>query len=302
MSQVASIDLLHGEKVDVVTRPHALSFARYHLFAAYLFAVAAFLAWFHSYLITHKPLLDALGLTDTAFGTTGIATADVVLLVLFWVILLLSGFGIGVLWVSKAPLVYIVLVGAAGTALEILFLAQYESALVQGAMVKLVLLCVASVISIVLTEVYRRGHVYVITNYRIVAKKGFIGKEEREIMYDKITDIYVSQGILGRIFNFGTVIPVSSSGFGLGEDSAQAFIASTTSFKKHRIGGGFSGGRSVQRPRAATYFSLHGIPNPKRIRIVIGNRQLEAKEAPVLRRIENALKEGGSREEDYQEP
>jgi membrane protein YdbS with pleckstrin-like domain len=289
MPEAAGVDLIHGEEVDLVARPHPLSFFRYHLFAVYLIIVALFLGWFHSYLGSNEQLLGVLSFLNVIFGMTGMKTVDIALLVVFWIILLLSGLGIGVLWVSKMPLVYMVLVGLAGTALELYFLAPYEFAL--KPMVKLLLLGVAAAVSMILTEVYRKRHTYVITNYRIVTKKGFIRKEERELMYDKITDVYVNQGILGRIFNFGTVIPISGSGFGLGSDSAQAFTGAAASLKGATVGGGFAGGKSVQTPRAATYFSLHGVSDPKKIRIIIGNRQLETKEAPILRRIEDLLRE-----------
>jgi hypothetical protein len=301
MSQRRGVDLLHDEEVDLVAKPHPLSFLKYHLFSVYLIGVALFLGWFHSYIKSNEALLGVLSFLDVIFGRFGIEPVDAILLVLFWIILLLSGFGIGVLWVSKMPLVYMVLVGAAGTALEVYFLAPYEIALVPKPMVKLLLLGTAAVVGIILTEVYRRGHIYIITNYRVVTKKRFIRKEERELMYDKITDVYVNQGIIGRIFNFGTVIPVSASGFGLGADSAQAFAAAGASVKKGMVGGGFGGGKSVQRPRAATYFSLHGISDPKKIRIIIGNRQLETKEAPILRRIEGLLKDKTSKEEEFDE-
>ncbi len=289
MSKAHGVDLLQGEEVDLVVKPHPISFIKYHLVAVYLIVVTVFLGWFYFYLKSNLPLLDTL---NAIFGTIpGLYVEDIALLLVFWAILLLSGLIIGVLWVSKMPLLYMVLVGAAGTALELYFLAPYDLALIQKPLVKLWLLGVAAVLGMILTEVYRRGHVFIITNYRIIMKKGFIGKEEREIMYDKITDVYVNQGIMGRIFNFGTVIPISASGFGLGEDSASAFAGAAVPVKKGMIGGGFSGGKSVQRPRAATYFSLYGVPDPRRIRIIVGNRQQEAREAPILRRIENILKE-----------
>jgi len=299
MPQADGVDLIHGEEVDLIARPHPLSFLRYHLFSAYLIVVAVFLGWFHSYLKSNEPLLDLLSFLDPLFGMAGMGTEDAVLLIVFWIILLLSGLGIGVLWVSKMPLVYMVLVGLAGTALEVYFLAPYEIAF--KPMVKLLLLGAAAGVGMILTEVYRKRHLYVITNYRIITKKGFIRKEERELMYDKITDVYVDQGILGRIFNFGTVIPISGSGFGLGSDSAYAFGGATAPVGKGTVGGGFGGGKSVQRPRAATYFSLYGISDPKKMRIIIGNRQLETKEAPILRRIEDLLREKRSDRQRFDE-
>jgi hypothetical protein len=298
MAKRDNVDLLHGEEVDMVSKPHPLSFLRYHLFAVYLIAVSAFLAWFHSFIKSDPSILSSLSFLDILLGWAGIVPADAILLILFWIILLLSGLGIGVLWVTKMPLIYMVLVGLVGTLLEVYFLAPYDVVLgvVQKPMVKLVLLGATAIVAMVLTELYRRGHTYIITNYRVITKKGFIRKEERELMYDKITDVYVTQGIFGRIFNFGTVIPITASGFGLGEDSAYAFAGAPVPLKGATVGGGFAGGKGVQRPRAATYFSLFGVPDPKTVRIMIGNRQLETKEAPVLRRIEDLLKDQGKKE------
>lgn len=223
----------------------------------------------------------------------GLKAEDAVLMVLFWAILLLSGKIIGTLWVSKMPLLYMALIGVAGTSLE-LYYRNISTPLpewVAPPMTKLWLMGLAAVVGLILTEIYRRGHVYYITNYRMIMRKGFISKEERELMYEKITDVYVQQGLLGRIFNYGTIIPLSASGFGMGQDSATASTFAATSVKKNILGISFGGGRSVQRPRAATYFSLYGVPNPRRIRVMIVNRQLEAQEAPILRRIEGILKE-----------
>lgn len=283
MSKAYGVDLFQGEKSDLMIKPHPLSFLKYYLVAVYLIGVAVFLRWFYSYLQTNRQLLDIFNLI---FGVISwMETEDIVLLILFWLILLLTGFILGVLRVSKMPLLYIVLVGASGTFLE----SHYQSP-----MIKLWILVIAAGSSIILTELYRRSHTYIITNYRIITKKSFISKEERELMYDRITDIYVKQGILGRIFNYGTIIPISASGLGIGEDSASASAFAAAPVKKSFLGISFGGGKSVQRPRAATYLSLYGIPNPRKIRVLIGNRQLETREAPILRRIENLLREKGT--------
>lgn len=47
---------------------------------------------------------------------------------------------------------------------------------------------------------------YVITNKRILMKVGFIGRKSLEIFLHRIEGIYVSQSVLGRIFNFGAVV------------------------------------------------------------------------------------------------
>jgi uncharacterized membrane protein YdbT with pleckstrin-like domain len=47
---------------------------------------------------------------------------------------------------------------------------------------------------------------YVITNRRIIMKVGFIRRQSLEVFLERIEGIYVEQGIIGRILNFGTVI------------------------------------------------------------------------------------------------
>lgn len=49
------------------------------------------------------------------------------------------------------------------------------------------------------------------TNKRVIAKFGFISRQTIEINIGKVESIQVNQGILGRIFNFGTLI-VSGAG------------------------------------------------------------------------------------------
>ncbi len=50
-----------------------------------------------------------------------------------------------------------------------------------------------------------------ITNKRVIAKFGLISRSTIEINLQKIESIQVHQGILGRIFNFGSII-VSGAG------------------------------------------------------------------------------------------
>jgi uncharacterized membrane protein YdbT with pleckstrin-like domain len=49
------------------------------------------------------------------------------------------------------------------------------------------------------------------TNKRVIAKSGFISRQTIELNINKVESIQVNQGILGRIFNYGTII-VSGAG------------------------------------------------------------------------------------------
>ncbi len=53
---------------------------------------------------------------------------------------------------------------------------------------------------------------FVLTDRRIIAKKGVIRQHSLEILLGKIESISVSQSLDGRIFNFGTVSIIGSGG------------------------------------------------------------------------------------------
>ena len=50
-----------------------------------------------------------------------------------------------------------------------------------------------------------------VTTKRIIVKHGFIRRQTVEINLDKVESIQVEQGMLGRLFNFGTLI-ISGTG------------------------------------------------------------------------------------------
>jgi len=126
-----------------------------------------------------------------------------------------------------------------------------------------------SILGFLLVEWYRRSHKYLISNLRIVFSGGIITKRERTLRYDKISDINSEQGILGQIFGFGTIIPISQSGFGLGSD--QSFAAGGVKIGEKKVGffGLFGGGREVQTPRARSYYELHGVHPYKEIKKLV---------------------------------
>ena len=49
------------------------------------------------------------------------------------------------------------------------------------------------------------------TNKRVIAKFGFISRQTIELNISKVESIQVNQGILGRIFNYGTLV-ISGAG------------------------------------------------------------------------------------------
>jgi len=285
MASNLDFELLKDEKVEASLKPHPLSFIKYYLICLYLaflaVALQMFYRWLHQNFWLNPSVSSFLNLI--ASFAPNMNLENLFSLIIFWLVLAASGLLIGVLWISKMPLLYMVLIGVVGTLTEVY--------LFPTPITKLAILLFSAVIGLVLVEFYRRGHKYFLTSYRVIMVKKFIGKEVREIMYDKISDVYIGQSLLGRIFNYGTIIPISESGLGLGEDASLAALSTGVSAKGGTLGAIFGGKKGVSKPRAATYFSLHGVKNPRRVRGIIASKILEMKEAPILRRIEDILKE-----------
>ena len=129
-----------------------------------------------------------------------------------------------------------------------------------------------SILGFLIIELYRRSHKYIISNKRIVFKGGVFTKQERTLRYDKVTDINYKQGILGQIFGFGTIIPISQSGFGLGSDNSFAAGGVQVGEKKLKFLGIFGGGKDVQTPRTRSYYELHGVFPYKEIKKLVENQ------------------------------
>jgi len=110
-------------------------------------------------------------------------------------------------------------------------------------------------------DLYRRGHHYYVTNKRVVMERRFLTVSVRELPISKINDVVVEISLLGRLFNFGTVIPLTASGLGVGEDLALA----GSSLRVSRFEVGVAGGRGVNVPRARTSLALYGIPDPEKV-------------------------------------
>jgi len=122
-----------------------------------------------------------------------------------------------------------------------------------------------------IVELYRRSHKYIISDLRIIFKGGILTKRERTLRYDKITDIDGKQGILGQIFGFGTIIPISQAGFGLGSDTSFAAGGIEVAPKKVGFLGIFGGEKEVQTPRARSYYELHGVYPYRDVRSLVEN-------------------------------
>jgi uncharacterized membrane protein YdbT with pleckstrin-like domain len=78
-----------------------------------------------------------------------------------------------------------------------------------------VVTAIIAAISFITAQVYRNANTYLLTRDRIIIRRSLISSIRREIPYSKISDVTIDQTLLGRIFGYGDVIPISISGFGI---------------------------------------------------------------------------------------
>ena len=265
-----------GERLEARLKPHPLSFLP-HYFVAGFFAVwAGVLAWL--------------------FRTDWWQSADQGKWYQFWTFLY-----------GNTPIAYVymlvgvALVGAVASVAAIkwrIFFAYAFVGLATAGLTiwldrtgttttMLVILAAWSVPALLAAEAQRRSHDYHITNLRILFRGGTFVTKERQLKFEAITDLDGSQGPLGRILDYGTLIPVTQSGFGLGSDTSQAQVLVGAGASKGGAAGGIAvgagGGKEVQTGRARTFHQLTGIRPYGETKYLLERLIQEATSTPYLR-------------------
>jgi len=151
---------------------------------------------------------------------------------------------------------------------------------------------VFSIIGLAAVEIYRHAHTFVITDRRIVTQVKWGGHRRNELSFDKINNIILEQGLIGSIFDFGTIIPVTASGLGMGSD----FTAVTGGISGQlqqgpTVGVQVTGGRSVQTPRVRSMYGLFGVSHPEEIQRILSEQMHAYVEAPYLKRVTEQLED-----------
>lgn len=75
-----------------------------------------------------------------------------------------------------------------------------------GALLHSVLLLIGGLITLIKAFIIVQTTELAITNKRVIAKHGFIIRHSVELNLSKIEGLIIDQGIMGRIFNYGTVV------------------------------------------------------------------------------------------------
>ncbi len=253
-------ELLKNETLEKILSPHPLSFMRYQSLAIFLIIWGLVLGW----IVNFSEWRDSL-------------FSEYYLVLIAWSLVLLIAGIIAALTTIRWSIFFMYLFIVLGGVGLIFWQGWQDSTKI---FIPIYTVSI-SILGFLLIEWYRRSHKYIISNQRIVFKGGIVTKEERTLRYDKISDINAKQGVLGQIFSFGTIIPISQSGFGLGSDESFAAGGVHIGGKK---GGGllgiFGGGKEVQTPRTRSYYELHGVYPYKEVKKIVEDRVQESVVTP----------------------
>jgi len=270
MSQNISIpfQLLPGEELLLMKRPHPLAMLDLMLFWLSL----ALLGWLY---IIYYPQLSALLKGKVQIDFLVKHTYDV-----FWFVSIMLPLVIMAIFRISFGHVLTLLALIAGNIL-LQWKVEPHLGLSKGAHAHLenYMLIAAGLFGMVAVEIFRHGHRYYLTSKRIVARFGILKVMERSTLYSKIDDLILQKGVLGGMLNFGTVIPITSSGLGMGQDMAMGGAA--VGGGKGGIGAGLfaAGGKAKNVPRALSIYVLFKIKNPEEARNLI-LQEMQARELP----------------------
>ena len=272
---------IEGEEVLIKTKPHVFAFMGSYILWTYIFIVTSLfmLKWefISSIIIERVSWIKLFPWISNMFNPVIIAYILWSLLIMVPLIaisirrIMWRYVGIGIL-IVLAPIVtsYILGIGIEKLYIEPLIM---------------------SFIALIAVEIHRRSHNYIVTNRRIILEyKSPFKHERRDVLYSRLQDIVLEKSALGKLFNFGDIIPITASGIGTGEDSAAVSVGGGI-VRGIGVGVAISGIRGVKVPRSRSYYILYGVPNPERVydKIIEGIKSSE--EAPYLRKILEELKD-----------
>jgi len=305
---ISSLELLDGEQVIRTLKPHPFAFYDMYLIWMWVIFLSVLFLNYGSFILTYTfdplavvskyvptkmvsdnwmlkaiPGVDSVADSVSSTVSPALTLAQSYSSIALWVCtlllssLLISAFKIEFKWVLAMVGVG-VLSSATAYYLDLKPEAAYYFAIIY------------SFFGMFLVELYRRAHTFYITNFRIVTEVNFITHKRNELSYDKINNVVLDQGLIASIFNFGTIIPVTASGLGMGSDFSSVSVGGAGPVKGNIfLGGQITGGRSIQTPRVRSMYSLFGVKDPDEIHKIIIKHLHEFVNAPYLQRMTEQL-------------
>lgn len=268
------------EKVLAHLEPHPLAFLDFYALFAYLVSIGA------TFWVFEPQIIGAIGqIIPVGWGE------EAALAILFAACLMIPFLVVAILKITWRW--FFLSIGI--SILSILLRSYFHIS--NGLQIPSILI---GIVGFALTDVYRRKFDFYITDHRIIIELNFISQKRREILYSKISDLVVERGGLGRAFNYGSVIPITESGFGLGEDISAVTVAGTGAPlpKGPKITTAVSGGRTISVPRGRSFYILFGVRKPNVVADMISQLVHGYEEAPYLKKIAAGVESLVKKEEE----
>lgn len=265
---MSDITLLGGEELKMKLRPHMFSFFNLYV-VFFLLLVWAYIIYdfFVQDKFTDFPLYEYI--IKIPFANEVLAGAIIWSLVLFIV-----GFAARYFFLdSGGQSIFRLYSGLAIIGIGVLSYHQWKvgDTMAFGLWFIPSMTAAVALLGLFSVEFYRRSFTYFLTDNRIVLKSNFLmNRSERQVRYNHIEDIKLEQGIIGSIFGYGTVLPLTGSGLGTGTDESMVVAGSGAEIKGLGSLGIAGGSRSSsKKTRHNPNDCLFGVPSPGKVRDLI---------------------------------
>jgi membrane protein YdbS with pleckstrin-like domain len=190
MTKISKDELLKNEKIEKVLSPHPLSFLKLQSLCIFLIIWGLVVLWlvnFSSY--------------------KGFFSGNAWYPVLLWGLVLLL---VGVV-ISLATIQWTIFFLYLGVFIGGVALISWQGWLKDVNVFIPVYSVAVSIAGFLIVELHRRSYKYILSNHRIIFKGGLLTRREKTIRYDKIITFDKKQGVLGQLFGFGTITPITQA-------------------------------------------------------------------------------------------
>lgn len=244
------------QDADYVGKPNVVSFMPFFMPAIFIAGVSLY------FLVEKQTILDAL--ENSFINKTGMVPFYITFAIATFIpALAFALYKINLRYILAPVLSFIILLVVKHKFLNVDFTYQPNTTWIFDNL-ELLAFVVYGILSILNTELYRRSHRYEITDVYIKTSAGIFSSKERILILSKINDIAVSQSFFGKLFGYGSIIPVTASGMGMGFNfSAATGGTGMKWFKLPSINLNLTGGHAIQVPKTRTHEALIGIHNHK---------------------------------------
>jgi uncharacterized membrane protein YdbT with pleckstrin-like domain len=148
-----------------------------------------------------------------------------------------------------------------------------------GTAVFVALFAICPLIAMVVAYLRWHGDQFIVTNYRVIHVSGILAKSVIDSSLEKVNDVMLTQSLLGRLLDFGSIEIMTSSDIGVNKLDR---IGRPLAFKKAML----DAKQDIEDPNRGSIGDLPGVLNQLadlRDRGILTAQEYEAKKSQLLR-------------------